>query len=512
MTMADAIDAIEIPKWGLTMRTGTVVSWHANEGDRFAAGDHLATIESTKVTGELEAPFSGTLRRIVAAPGTTLPVGSLIAVSAPASVPDPEIDAFVTAHATAPVTAPGGTRPAAPASAAAPTRAAQAGVVAEQAAATVVPDSLRGQFDASAVNATPATIRYATRLGVDLPKVTGTGRLGRITSGDVDAAIVAAGGIVAPPAAAHRPAAPARAAARPAGADDSDVAATGVARRLARELGVNLHDCQATGPGGRVSKSDVEEAARKRGAAAGVPRAGEVAPSAGGEAPEWWDVPLTPVQLVISERLGASMLVPHFRVSAKLILDAFLAIHHDVNQTVPGVHLSVTDFIVKASAAALAAVPDVNVQVNEDGQTARHFTDSDISVAVETDQGLITPIVQRANKKPLRQISAEIRELTKRAKAGELQPDEFQGGTFTVSNLGMFGVTEFDAIINPPQGAILAVGALQRELVDVGGHLEEHSVLSVTLTSDHRIIDGALAASFLARLKEIVEHPYRLLV
>lgn len=501
--MSDAIEAINIPKWGLTMATGTVVSWHVREGDRFSTGDHIATIESTKVTGELEAPFSGTLRRIVAAPGTTLPVGSLIAVSAPASVPDAQIDAFVAAHKAAPVAAPAGAPSAAGGPAGAAMAAAPAGrglpAAGQAVTPTTVPESLRGHFDASAVDATPATIRYATSLDIDLPKIAGTGRLGRISSDDVNAAIVAAGGTVAP-AAARAPATPGR-----AEAGDTDVRATAVAVRRARELGVNLRDCKATGPGGRVSKSDVEEAAR--GAATAVQ-----AKEAGPEAAGWHDVPFTQIQRVVAERLGASMSAPHFRVSAKLVVDRLLAIRTDVNETVADTHLSVTDFLVKAVASALVAVPDVNVQVNEDGQSARHFTDSHVSVAVETDRGLITPIVQRANTKPLRQISAEIRELTKRAKAGQLQPDEFQGGTFTVSNLGMFHVTEFDAIINPPQGAILAVSAVQREMLDTGDRFEPLSVLGVSLTCDHRVIDGVLAATFLTQLKDIVEHPYRLLV
>jgi pyruvate dehydrogenase E2 component (dihydrolipoamide acetyltransferase) len=512
MTMAITIDPIEIPKWGLTMRTATVVSWHLREGDRFKAGDHLATIESTKVAGELEAPFSGTLRRIVAAPGTTLPVGALIGASAAPEVSDAEIDAYISAHATAPVQA-AAARP--PANARLPAGTAGAAPGAPEATArTVVPDSLRGSFDAPAVNATPAVIRYATGLGLDLSKITGTGRLGRISTHDVDAAIEAAGGTVAAAEARRPQGAPERvqAVAERAVADDADVPATSIARRLARQLGVNLRDCQRTGPGGRVSKSDVEEAAGHRQgaspAAAAPTDAGQAQPGPG----EYQDIPLTQIQRVIAERLGASMLVPHFRVSVKIVLDALLEIRTQVNATVPDVHLSVTDFLVKAAALALVAVPEMNAELDEDAQAVRRFADADVSVAVETDQGLITPIIRRANAKPLRQLSAEFEQLTKRAKAGTLQPDEFQGGTFTVSNLGMYGITQFDAIINPPQGAILAVAALAREQVDAGDHFEPRHVLNVTLTCDHRFIDGVLAASFLRQLKTITEQPYLLLV
>lgn len=492
-----AIDPIEIPKWGLTMRTGTLVSWQVREGDRFTAGDHIATIESTKVTGELEAPFSGTLRRIVAQPGATLPVGALIGVSAARTVSDAEIDAYVAAHAATPAPAPA----AGPSGSRLRARGERAGPGVSVPVRTVVPDSLLGSFDTAAVNATPATIRYATGLGVDLPKITGTGRLGRISIQDVDTAIEAAGGTVAP-AEVRRPLAAGReqpqgGSQRPA-ADDADVPATSIARRLARQLGVDLHECGRTGPGGRVSKTDVEEAAGRQGT--GTALRG------------YQDIPLTQIQRVIAERLGASMLVPHFRVSAKLTLDSLLEIHTQVNSTVPDVHLSVSDFLVKAAALALVAIPEMNAQLDEEAQAVRRFTDADVSVAVETDQGLITPIIRRANAKPLRELSSEFKELTKRAKAGTLQPDEFQGGTFTVSNLGMYGVTQFDAIINPPQGAILAVGALQREQVDVGDHFEPRHVLTATLTCDHRFIDGVLAASFLSQLKAIIEQPYLLLV
>lgn len=526
------IRAIEIPKWGMTMDEGTVDEWHIAEGDSFVEGDLLVAIESTKVMNDLAASFDGTLRRIVAQSGDVLPVGALIGVSADQSVSDEEINAYVAEHAQ-----PAGgddeddaqdaaaePAPAAPAAAAAPevtpSRTAAPAPAAPAAAApspteVAVPASLRGST-ADDVFATPHALAFAAEHGIDLGAVTATGRGGRVSLTDVENAVTAAGGSIPAKPAAVRTGTPLRST-----TDDSGVDATPVARRRAGELGINLNDCRATGRNGRVTVPDVEEASRRFGldAATGAAGAGAGAPADGGPAagptpktPE--SVPFTGMRRAIATRLQQSTQTsPHFRVNQEVQIDALLALRKQVNESVPGVKISVNDLVIKAVATALLRVPEVNVQFDEASQTVLRFPHADISVAVSVTDGLITPIVRDADSKSLSQISEDVRDLAIRAKAGNLQPDEFQGGTFTVSNLGMFGVSSFDAVINPPQSAILAVGAgVKKPVVLDDGSVEPRTVMTVSIAADHRVIDGALAATFIGELRGIIEQPAQMLV
>ncbi|WP_066584811.1 dihydrolipoamide acetyltransferase family protein [Corynebacterium provencense] len=225
-------------------------------------------------------------------------------------------------------------------------------------------------------------------------------------------------------------------------------------------------------------------------------------------------VPFTGMRRAIATRLQQSAQTsPHFRVNQEVQIDELLALRRQINATVPAVKVSVNDLIVKAVATTLLRVPEVNVQFDEATQTVLRFPSADVSVAVSVPDGLITPIVRAADRKTLSQISEDIRDLAIRAKAGNLLPDEFQGGTFTVSNLGMFGVSSFDAVINPPQAAILAVGAgVRRPVVLDDGSVEPRTVLTLSLAADHRVIDGALAATFIGELKGILEQPAQMLV
>jgi pyruvate dehydrogenase E2 component (dihydrolipoamide acetyltransferase) len=215
----------------------------------------------------------------------------------------------------------------------------------------------------------------------------------------------------------------------------------------------------------------------------------------------------------IAARLQSSAQTsPHFRVNTEIVLDKVLALRADINASTPGVKVSVNDLVVKATALALRRVPEVNVQFDETTQTVLRFPDADISVAVAIPDGLITPIVRAANRKSVGEISADLSSLVAKAKAGKLKPEEFLGGTFSVSNLGMLGVTSFDAIINPPQAAILAVSAgIQRPVVESGA-VVVRTVMAVSLASDHRVIDGALAATFVGELKAILQAPTQMLV
>ena len=295
-------------------------------------------------------------------------------------------------------------------------------------------------------------------------------------------------------------------------ADDSVVSATPLARRLAASLGINLHDCRASGRHGRVVKADVEAAQLKL---FGPPESPDT-PTAPGIEPlpstehAYADSTMGGMRKTIAMRLQQSkQTAPHYRVTIDCRLDSLLALRKQINAENPAAKVSVNDFLVKAAAMALVDVPECNIQFN--GETLRQFEDAHVAVAVALDAGLITPIVQSANRKGLIEISNETTGLVTRAKAGTLQAEDFQGGTFTVSNLGMFGVRHFDAIINPPQAAILAVGAGEQRVVVENGEPATAVLLTVTLSSDHRVIDGALGARWLQSFRGFVEQPARLL-
>ncbi|WP_454878408.1 2-oxo acid dehydrogenase subunit E2 [Serratia inhibens] len=496
------IKTLEMPKWGLSMEEGQLAQWSIREGDSFTKGQEICEIETSKIINVLEAPFAGTLRRVLARQGDTLKVGAALALVAEASISDAELDAFTASLSTAEPTVP--VAPSSAPAVAAPTvgkalSTAPAPSTKPVAASgqTEVPIGLQGSTDAAQVNATPHALRLAARLGVDLNKVRGSGRGARISVADLESAILAAGGRIA------SPTLPSRSGKAPRShADDSQVSATPLARRLAGKLGINLHDCRSSGSRGRVSREDVQAAALLLD---GVPQAG-IAQEAASATFE--NLPMSGMRRAIATRLQASKQhSPHFRLVGDLDLERLLALRKEINLGAPGVKISVNDLLVKACAQALVAVPDVNVQFDEASQSIRRFADADISVAVALPAGLITPIVRAANRKSVSEISHEIHSLVTRAKAGTLRPEEFQGGTFSLSNLGMLGVRQFDAIINPPQGAILAIGAGELRAVARDGQIVARHQLTVSLSCDHRVIDGALGAAFLQELKRLVETP-----
>lgn len=496
------IKTLEMPKWGLSMEEGSLAQWYIQEGDSFTKGQEICEIETSKIVNVLEAPFGGTLRRVIALQGDTLQVGAVLALVAEASIGDAELDSFMASLSAAGPAAPVAPAPESPV--AAPT----AGKVSPMASApstktlpavgqSEVPGSLQGSADAAQVNATPHALRLAARLGVDLSKVRGSGREERISVADLESAIVAAGGRIA------SPTLPSRSGKAPRShADDSQVSATPLARRLAGKLGINLHDCRPSGSRGRVSRDDVQAAALLLDGPSPADALQKAAPAA------FENLPMSGMRRAIAVRLQASKQhSPHFRLIVDLDLERLLALRKEINVGVPGVKISVNDLLVKACAQTLVAVPDVNVQFDEASQSIRRFADADISVAVALPAGLITPIVRAANRRSVGEISHEIHALVTRAKAGTLKPEEFQGGTFSVSNLGMLGVRQFDAIINPPQSAILAVGAGEVRAVVRDGQIIARHQLTVSLSCDHRVIDGALGAAFLQELKRLVETP-----
>ncbi|HTB41048.1 MAG TPA: pyruvate dehydrogenase complex dihydrolipoamide acetyltransferase, partial [Reyranella sp.] len=319
--------------------------------------------------------------------------------------------------------------------------------------------------------------------------------------------------------AAPAPAAPAPAAKLAAAPAGGRIFASPLAKRIAAEKGLDLSRITGSGPNGRIVKADVESA--KPGAppavapvAAPAPRA---APPSGGQpvfvAPGDTRVPHTAVRKVIARRmLESKQTVPHFYLTVDLEIDALLAARQAINAVAEkkGAKVSVNDMVIKACAKALRDHPECNASWTEDEMI--QYGAVDISVAVATDRGLITPIVRNADMKGLAQIASEMKDLAARAKIGKLKLDEFQGGGFTISNLGMFGINSFSAIINPPQAMILAVGMGEERAVARKGQVVVRTMMSCTLAVDHRVVDGAMGAQYLQTLRAYIEQPAAMLV
>ncbi|MEQ9463260.1 MAG: 2-oxo acid dehydrogenase subunit E2 [Haliea sp.] len=519
--MTDGIIRLEIPKFGLSMEEGTVTRWLLEEGDSFAAGTDIAEIESSKIANVLEAHTAGILRRKLVAEGDSLPVGGLIGVAADQAVSDEEIDAYLAQSTAASGSKPEGTisnAPAPPAEASPAVSKDTAQVESSRRPAPdttattsqpapgriVIPESLslgEGEVNTMEVPLTRHAAQLAERHRLDLSRIPGSGRRGRVSVADIREAVVAEGGSLPRP---ERPAE--NVPGSPSTADDSAVRATPLARKLAREAGVNLNDVPLTGDRGRVTKAAVLAVLRSREqTVAGGMEGTAVAPEAQG-GPAFRVLPFSATRRTIADRLQASKQTsPHFRVSSDVRVDELLRLRDTLNAELPEARVSINDLVVKACACALQELPHCNVQYVAD--ELRGFERVDIAVAVATKSGLITPVVRDVGSKTLLQLSSEVRSLATQAKAGQLRLEDIEGGTFTVSNLGMYGVRNFDAIINPPQSAILAVGAIRREPVVDGDQLAIGSLVNLTLSSDHRILDGAVAAELLGRLRFLLSNP-----
>jgi len=285
------------------------------------------------------------------------------------------------------------------------------------------------------------------------------------------------------------------------------VFASPLARRIAGDAGLDIAAVKGTGPHGRIIRADVEDALAKVVAApvAAVAPAGTSAQSERFE-------PHNAMRRVIAERLQQSkQTAPHFYLTVECEIDTLLQARMALNEAAPeGVKISVNDMVVKAAAAALIAVPEVNGYFEAEG--CRYFSDADICIAVAVDGGLVTPVIRSANHLGLSAIASASADLAKRARDNQLDPSEYSGGTFTISNLGMFGIKEFAAVINPPQAAILAVGAGEKRPVVRGDDLAIATVMSVTLSADHRIVDGAVGAKWLQAFKGAIENPVTMLL
>ncbi|MCL7466109.1 2-oxo acid dehydrogenase subunit E2 [Phaeovulum sp. NW3] len=460
------IIAITLPKWGLEMSEGTVTSWHVAEGQSAEKGDDLVDIETDKIVNSVELDQSGTMRRILVPEGEVAPVGALIAVMADPSVDDGAIDAFIAEF--------------------------------KPVDASFEPSDQDADAQAGAalepvdVRATPLAKRVAEQTGVDLASVSGSGHRGKIVRDDLAGTAVPARSI------------------EQIQAENESVHASPIARKFAGEVGLELAGITGHGRKGRVSLADAEEAAIRAGLWKRSARVTQHEADPVMAAKDGVEQPFTGMRKSIAKALVVSkQTVPHFYTTVDLRIDALTDLRKALNRA-GGAKISVNDFLIRACGLALSEHPGVNVHVSDNMVTL--FPRADISVAVSIDGGLITPVLRDAGNRGLRDIAASAADLAARARARELTADELKGGTFTVSNLGMFGVREFDAIINPPQGAILAVGGARREAVEgAAGDVQFVTMISATLSADHRAIDGALAAQFLTTLRELIEDPMRLL-
>jgi pyruvate dehydrogenase E2 component (dihydrolipoamide acetyltransferase) len=474
MTMPEVI----MPKMGDAMEAGTLSSWLKHEGDQVEVGDALAEIETDKATMELEAEDAGVLTRLIAGEGDEVAVGEAIAVisadgEAPDAAPD---DAREVAEETA--DSVGGRETA-------ETEAAETETEETEAADATAE---------SGEQAAPAREAEARRAATSGPE-------------------------------------------RPA---DGRVRASPLVRRLAREHGIELAGISGSGPDGRIVERDVravlestEKGAPEQSAQApadaatagdGSTPAPVTAPAPSGTAgTELY--PLSRTQRVVGERMQRAWQAPHHYATVEVHVDELLALRERLNEALADgaadgsgdgsgadgpaggpVRLSINDFVMKACALALRTFPKLNSWWTGDGIELHQRVD--LAMAVALEDGLITPVIRNAAERTLSVISAEARELAARARSGNLRPDEYQGGTFTVSNMGMYGVESFTAIVNPPSVSIVAVSAVARRPdFDAAGELVARSVLKLTVGSDHRVVNGAENARYLAEVKRLLEHP-----
>jgi pyruvate dehydrogenase E2 component (dihydrolipoamide acetyltransferase) len=480
MTMPEVI----MPKMGDAMEAGTLSSWLKHEGDQVEVGDTLAEIETDKATMELEAEDAGVLTRLIAGEGDEVAVGEPIAV--------------ISADGEAPDAAPGETRQ----------------------APEETPDSIGGREAAEpeaaeAEGAEPEAAETETaESGEQGARAREAEKQQAATSGSERSA-------------------------------DGRVRASPVVRRLAREHGIEPAGMSGSGPDGRIVERDVraaleraEKGAPQRSAQAsadaGPARDGSTpapvtAPAPSGAAGTELS-PLSRTQRVIGERMQQAWQAPHHYATVEVHVDELLALRGRLNEALadgaadgsgdgsgadgpPGgpVRLSINDFVMKACALALHRFPKLNSWWTADGIELHQRVD--LAMAVALEDGLITPVIRNAAERTLSAISTEAKELAARARSGKLRPDEYQGGTFTVSNMGMYGVESFTAIINPPSVSIVAVSAVARRPdFDAAGDLVPRTVLKLTVGSDHRVVNGAENARYLAEVKRLLEHPLLLTV
>ena len=440
-----------MPKLSPTMEEGQISRWLKKEGDKVSMGEPLAEIDTDKATMEMQALANGVLRKILINEGQSAPLGQTIAVI---GEPNEDIASLLSE---------------------APQPAKQEPEKQEQ------PKQEQAQPQEQPASAPPPPQAKAAAAASRSPSPRGVdnGQLQAVSS------------------------------------DSARLIVSPLAARMAAEAGIDLRSLQGSGPGGRIIKRDIEDALSQPkaapAAAPSYPRAVEPGqiPQIGASA--YRDEPASQIRQTIAKRLVTSLgPVPHFFLTTEIEMDRAAEMRKGINALDPDLKISINDIIIKVTAAALIQHPEVNASFQE--KFVRYYEHADIGVAVAIEDGLITPVVRAADQKSLSQIAAEVRELAERARSKRLKPEEYTGATFSISNLGMFGIDEFTAVINPPEGAILAVGAMTAKPVVRDNEIAIRQMMRVTMSCDHRVIDGATGAKFLQTFKKILENPLYLVV
>ncbi len=438
---------IVMPRMGLTMETGTVVRWLKQEGESIAAGEPLLEIETDKATVEIEALESGMLHRIIAGVGEEIPVGGVIAYFIKPGEPPERTVGQAAAKGMAPVPAH---------------------------VDAIQPTSIVSAVGPHKVKASPAARRLAKNLGVELAAMQGSGPDGRVVAWNVAEAARAV------------PQAP---------------RVSPVAQRVAEDIGVDLAHVQGSGPGGTITRRDVELAAHSPAPKAAIPEV----PTSGAPL----ITPFTRIQRVMAERMVHSFsTAPHFYLHTEVDARQLVSLREQLLlrlEQSDDVHLTYTDLLIYFAAKTLVRHPAVTAQWTPEGlKQLRH---TNIGLAIETENGLVVPVVRDADRLGLVEIAGKRADLAERARSGKLLPEEFEEGVFTITNLGMYRVDAFDAILNPPQAAILAVGRINERALVENGQVIAAPMLTLSLSVDHRVLDGARAARFLSDLADMLETP-----
>ncbi|XP_061072811.1 dihydrolipoyllysine-residue acetyltransferase component of pyruvate dehydrogenase complex, mitochondrial-like [Conger conger] len=555
---------VELPALSPTMQMGTIARWEKKEGDKINEGDLLAEVETDKATVGFEILEECYLAKILVPEGTRdVAIGSPICITVESADHIPAFKDYTLEMASAAPTPAAGPPPPAP-----PPPAASAPTP-PQAPGSSYPPHIKITLPALSPTMTVGTVqRWEKKPGeklcegdllaeIETDKATigfevqEEGYLAKVLVSEgtrdvplgtplciiveneadiqafADYVETGVAEISAPPTApaaaaalplptvAPPPPAPAPSPAVPAGAKTGRVFASPLAKKLAAEKGIDLAQVKGSGPDGRVTRKDIESFV--------PPKPAPAPPTAAAPAPAavpmptgtFTDIPLSNIRRVIAQRLMQSkQTIPHYYLSVDVNMDQVLELRQELNEEVKAenIKLSVNDFIIKASALACVKVPEANSSWMDTVIRQNHVVD--VSVAVSTPNGLITPIVFNAHIKGLSAISTDVNSLAARAREGKLQPHEFQGGTFTISNLGMFGIKNFSAIINPPQACILAVGGSEKRLLPADNErgFDVASMMSVTLSCDHRVVDGAVGAQWLAEFRKFLEKPVTMLL
>ena len=435
---------VVMPKLSPTMEEGQVARWLKKEGDKVSMGEPIAEIDTDKATMEMQALSAGVLRKVLVQEGESAPLGQPIAII---GEPDEDISTLLKSEP-------------------APAREVKEEAPAKEEAAEKPAESPEPEADSTLEQKEAAPESEIAREAPTDGKRAAGGRM-----------------LVSP-----------------------------IAARMAAESGVNLNSVKGSGPSGRIIKRDIEEAMKApKAAPSTAPQLRPMATPAGQPGATYGpsayrDEPMSEMRRTIAKRLVTSLgPVPHFFLTTEIEMDRAADMRQQINTLYPDAKVSLNDVIIKVAAVALIQHPQVNASFQD--KTVRHYEHADIGVAVATDNGLITPIVRAADVKSLLDIATEVRELAGRARTRKLKPEEYMGATFSISNLGMFGIDEFTAVINPPEAAILAVGAMKPKPIVREDQIEIHQMMRVTMSCDHRVVDGAVGAQFLQTFKQILENP-----